>query len=131
MALPRVLVIDDDPGVQGVLRAYLEGEGYRVLSAAATLDPVDISQLRPTIINLDAWLGGRATGWDVLQTLNVIPGARSIPVMLCTEDDALVQREAERLGILAAGVLRKPFALNDVVAHAVAAGVPGTTSTRI
>jgi DNA-binding response OmpR family regulator len=60
----RILLIEDDPIIQALLRDLLEEEGYRVLVADATLDPVDVSQLRPALIVLDLWLGGSAWGLD-------------------------------------------------------------------
>ena len=123
MALPRVLVIDDDPAIQSPLRSVLEEEGYQVLSAASTVHPVDVSQLHPALIILDVWLDGHDSGWGLLQELKVTPGARQIPVMLCTGDGALLTREANRIHDLAAGILRKPFDLDDVVVR-VAACVP-------
>ena len=123
VALPRVLVIDDDPAIQSLLRSVLEDEGYQVLSAASTVHPVDVSQLHPALIILDIWLDGDDSGWGLLQELKVTPGARQIPVMLCTGDGALLTREADRIHDLAAGILRKPFDLDDVLAR-VAACVP-------
>ena len=124
VSLPRVLVIDDDPGVESLLRSVLEDEGYQVLSAASTVHPVDVSQLHPALIILDVWLSGNASGWDLLQELKVTPGARGIPVLLCTGDGGLLAREADQIFDLAAGILRKPFDLDEVVAR-VAACVRG------
>jgi DNA-binding response OmpR family regulator len=65
----RILLIEDDHVIQDLLRDLLEEEGYRVLVADATLDPVDVSQLRPDLILLDLWLGGGAWGLDWLREL--------------------------------------------------------------
>jgi DNA-binding response OmpR family regulator len=97
--------------------------GFKVLSAASTVHPVDVSQLHPALIILDVWLDGDDSGWGLLQELKVTPGARQIPVMLCTGDGALLTREANRIQDLASGILRKPFDLDDVLAR-VAACVP-------
>jgi two-component system, chemotaxis family, chemotaxis protein CheY len=118
----RVLIIDDDRIVQDLLRALLEEAGYRVLAADATLDPVDVSQLRPDLILLDLWFGGAAWGLDWLRELRVTPGARCIPVIVCTADASLAKREAEQLQALATDVILKPFDLDDVVTR-VAAGL--------
>jgi len=125
VSLPRVLVIDDDPEIQSLLRSVLEEEGYQVLSAASTVHPVDVSQLHPALIILDIWLSGNDSGWGLLQELKVTPGARRIPVLLCTGDGALLTREADRINDLAAGILRKPFDLDEVVLR-VATCLPGS-----
>jgi DNA-binding response OmpR family regulator len=118
----RVLLIEDDLIIQALLRDLLEEEGYRVLVADATLDPVDVSQLRPDLILLDLWLGGSAWGLDWLRELRATPGARCIPVIVCTADARQVQHEAEHLRVLAADVILKPFDIDDVVTR-VAAGL--------
>ena len=118
----RVLLIEDDRLIQTLLRDLLEEEGYRVLVADATLDPVDVSQLRPNLILLDLWFGGAAWGLDWLRELRATPGARCIPVIVCTADARLVQQEAEQLRALTTGVILKPFDIDDVVTR-VAAGL--------
>jgi DNA-binding response OmpR family regulator len=117
----RVLLIEDDPIIQDLLRELLEDEGYRVLVADATLDPMDVSQLRPNLVLLDLWFGGAAWGLDWLRELRVTPGARCIPVIVCTADARLAKREAEQLQTLAADVILKPFDLDDVVTRVAAA----------
>jgi len=119
---PRVLIIEDDRTIQDLLRDLLEDEGYRVLGADATLDPVDVLQLQPNLILLDLWFGGTAWGLDWLRELRVTPGTRCIPVIVCTGDARLVKREAEQLQTLATDVILKPFDLDDVLTR-VAAGL--------
>jgi DNA-binding response OmpR family regulator len=117
----RILLIEDELVIQDLLRDLLEEEGYRVLVADATLDPVDVSQLRPNLILLDLWFGGVAWGLDWLRELRVTPGARCIPVIVCTADARLARLEAEQLRVLAADVILKPFDLDDVVTRVAAA----------
>ncbi len=126
----RVLLIDDDLTIQDLLRGLLEEEGYRVLVADATLEPVDVSQLRPNLVLLDLWFGGAAWGLDWLRELRVTPGARGIPVIVCTADARLARREAEQLQTLAADVIFKPFDLDDVVTR-VAAGLSSRSARNL
>jgi DNA-binding response OmpR family regulator len=50
----RILLIDDDPSVHEVLRAYLEREGFLVYSAMNGRDGLDLTHLRqPALIILD------------------------------------------------------------------------------
>jgi DNA-binding response OmpR family regulator len=120
----RILLIEDELVIQDLLRDLLEEEGHRVLVTDATLDPVDVSQLRPNLILLDLWLGGVAWGLDWLRELRVTPGARCIPVIVCTADARLARLEAEQLRVLAADVILKPFDLDDVVTRVAAALLP-------
>ena len=117
----RVLLIEDDQLIQNLLRELLEEEGYRILVADATLDPVDVSQLRPNLILLDLWFGGAALGLDWLRELRVTPGARCVPVIVCTADARLARREAEQLQSLVADMILKPFDLDDIVTRVAAA----------
>jgi DNA-binding response OmpR family regulator len=117
----RALLIEDDLLIRNLLRELLAEEGHRVLVANATLDPVDVSQLRPNLILLDLWFGGAAWGMNWLRELGVTPGARRIPVIVCTADARLVRREAEQLRSLAADVILKPFDLDNVVMRVAAA----------
>ena len=111
----RILLMEDDPLIRDLLREVLEEEGYRVLTADATLDPVEVSQLRPDLILLDLWFGGAAWGLDWLRELRVTPGAHGIPVIICTGDARMARCEVDHLQALAADVILKPFDLDDVV----------------
>jgi CheY-like chemotaxis protein len=44
MSKGRVLFVDDDPGAQKLYRAYLQGEGYEVVTASSGLDGVEASE---------------------------------------------------------------------------------------
>lgn len=118
---PRLLIIEDDADLRSLLRAVLEEEDYTVLSADHTLSPDDVAQLRPDLIVLDLWLDGRDGGWGFLQELKVTPGARWIPVLVCTADAELVRREAGRLEALATDVVVKPFDLDEFLGRVAAA----------
>jgi DNA-binding response OmpR family regulator len=120
----RVLLVEDDAGVQHLLRDLLESEGYRVLSSAFPLDPIDVSQLRPALVVLDLWFDGLASGWDWLESMRVTPGARDIPVLICTADASVVTAQTHRLSDLGANVLLKPFDLDDLLARVAAACGP-------
>jgi DNA-binding response OmpR family regulator len=118
---PRILVIKDRHCVDRSLHEALEGAGYRVLSAPMTLDPVDLSQLRPALVVLDLSFDGETRGVHFLQSLQATPGARGIPVMICVPDARMAQGETGGIRNLAADVLLKPFDRDDFVARVAAA----------
>lgn len=122
MPTHRVLVIEDDPTVQAILGVALEDDGYQVLLLDAAVEPDDVLQLRPGVVVLDVWLDGEDSGWHFLRELKGNPDTHSIPVIICTGDRSLVQREATQLAELATGVLVKPFSL-DALSTQVAACV--------
>jgi DNA-binding response OmpR family regulator len=116
----RILVIKDHHCVDRSLHEVLEGAGYRVLSAPMTLDPIDLSQLRPALVVLDLAVNDQTRGLRFLQDLQETPGARDIPVMVCASEPLQI-RGSSGTGNLAADVLLKPFDRDDFVARVAAA----------
>ena len=110
----RVLVIEDDAVVRALLSLALEDEGWRVLETSHALDPTDIAQLRPDVVVLDLRLGGSDDGWQLLEDLRGTPGARAIPVVVCTGDRERARTESDLLLRLADRVLLKPFELDEL-----------------
>jgi len=126
MPSSRILVIEDDPDLSVLFHDILKEEGYRVLTASGPLDSVDISQLRPRLIVLDLWFGNKAGGWDQLHQLRATPGARDIPVLVCTADSRVAENATSCLRSLDADVILKPFDLDDFLGRVAATYGPGT-----
>ncbi len=125
---PRVLIVEDDPSVRGLLGAVLEEAGYRVLPTDHALDPVDVAQLRPDLVLLDLILHGTGAGWRLLHGLRALAGTAGLPIVVCTADHALAHREADRLRALGVGLVLKPFDLDDVLRRVLACR-PATADT--
>lgn len=113
MAGDLVLVIEDDPHVQEILRLYLEKDGYKV--AAATDGRQGLAMAResnPALIILDLMLPGLG-GWDLCRALRQ---ESQVPVIMLTakgEDyDKILGLE---LG--ADDYITKPFNPAEVVAR--------------
>jgi signal transduction histidine kinase/DNA-binding response OmpR family regulator len=84
---PTVLVIEDDPSAQELLRVHLESAGYGVLVTASGRQGLEwLSQLRPDAVILDILLP-EMDGWEVLQRMKGDPATRSIPVMVVSVVD--------------------------------------------
>lgn len=84
-----ILVIDDNEGWIGLLRRYLEGYNYLIVSASENEDSVQQAKdLRPALIILDVMMPQR-DGWELLQRLRMQPATANIPIIVCTVfDDA-------------------------------------------
>lgn len=113
MAGDLILVIEDDPHVQEILRLYLEKDGYKV--AAATDGRQGLAMAResnPALIILDLMLPGLG-GWDLCRALRQ---DSQVPVIMLTakgEDyDKILGLE---LG--ADDYITKPFNPAEVVAR--------------
>ncbi|MFH1723548.1 MAG: response regulator transcription factor [Elusimicrobiota bacterium] len=120
----RILVIDDDPQVQELIRFSLTSEGYQIFSAVSGREGSQKSQtLLPDLILLDMVLPD-LNGIEVLRLIQAHQKARWIPVIVLTglEDGA----EVIRCAIMALGAvsfLRKPVGseqLSETVASALA-----------
>ena len=88
---PLVLVIDDDPDTQEIMRRLLSKEGLRIASASTAETGVAAARdLRPAAITLDVMLPG-SDGWRVLSQLKADPVTADIPVIMLSmiEDKSL------------------------------------------
>ena len=64
----RILVVDDEEAICGVLSASLKDEGYEVMTARdgeSGLKAID--QFRPSVVLLDIWMPGEIDGLEVLK----------------------------------------------------------------
>lgn len=106
-----VLVVDDDPGVRGVLQRFLTEQGYTVATAADGESALRmIREAEPDLLLLDVYLPG-ISGIDVLYTLQ--SEGRVIPTLTFSgmPDDEMA-RETTLLG--AEDFIYKPFSLQDL-----------------
>ncbi|HET9625318.1 MAG TPA: response regulator [Kofleriaceae bacterium] len=82
-----VLIIDDDPMVQHLVRGQLETEQFRVVSASDGVEGLTLArELRPTVILLDIHLP-RLDGWTVLAELKSDPVLSQIPVIMMSVEE--------------------------------------------
>jgi len=109
----KVLVVDDDEKIVKVLMAYLEKEGYLVLTAKDGWEAVDKArQLRPDIVLLDVMLPS-LDGWGVCKEIR---RTSDVPIIMLTARDA----EADRIVGLELGAddyVVKPFSPKEVIAR--------------
>lgn len=82
-----VLIIDDDPMVQHLLRGHLESEEFRVLAAIDGIEGLTLArEVNPTVIILDIHLP-RLDGWTVLAELKSDPVLATIPVIMMSVEE--------------------------------------------
>ncbi len=114
----RVLVVEDDPDVAGVLHDLLTDEGYRVTVSSDGQSLAAAQANPPNLILLDVMMPGM-DGPEVCRRLQADPRTRAIPVVFITA--VAPSLTAQRLaGCQYAGIIRKPFTLDEVlttVAH--------------
>jgi len=82
-----VLVIDDDPNVQDILRSTLNTAGFDVICAESGVEGVRLArELSPVAITLDVVMQGM-DGWSILTQLKSQPDTKDIPIVLVTISD--------------------------------------------
>lgn len=107
---PLVLVVDDDAGVRELMQRFLEGKGYRVLTAADGEEGVAIARREsPAAITLDVVLPEQ-DGWEVLSALKSDPVTSRIPVVMVT----FIEERARGYSLGAADYLVKPVDWEDL-----------------
>ncbi|MHB8452385.1 MAG: response regulator [Mycobacteriales bacterium] len=115
MSGPRVLVVEDDPNVRGLLQTLLATEGYDVQTASdGVAGLVKASSTPPALVLLDVMMPDLG-GVRVLQELRGDPGLAQIPVVIVTGKlEALPGLRAE-LG--EDRVFAKPFEVEELLAR--------------
>ncbi len=79
-----VLLVDDDRKARGLLKTWLENEGYAVAQAASGDEGIKkAEELLPAVIVLDILMPDK-DGWQVLQELKSKPETRDIPVVIAS-----------------------------------------------
>ncbi|MCE7008521.1 response regulator transcription factor [Kibdelosporangium philippinense] len=111
---PRVLVVDDEPGVRRALQRGLAAEGMDVVVAADGPSALQVARTGSfDAILLDIMLPG-LSGYRVLQALRA-EGVRT-PVLLVSAKDGEID-QADGLDLGADGYLVKPFSFVVLVAQ--------------
>ncbi len=112
--MPRILVIEDEPGLQQVLDYNLRREGHEVLLAPSGAEGLRIaSEALPDLVLLD-WMLPDRSGTEVCRQLKGAPATTRIPVIFVTargdEVDRIVGFE-----VGAADYIVKPFSIRELV----------------
>ncbi len=112
--MPRILVIEDEPGLQQVLDYNLRREGHEVLLAPSGTEGLRIArEKRPDLVLLD-WMLPDRSGTEVCRLLKSTRSTSGIPVVFVTartdEVDRIVGFE-----VGAADYIVKPFSIRELV----------------
>ena len=112
--MKKILVIEDDPGIQLSLKDEFESEGFAVFSANNGLEGFEMAvQNTPDLIILDLMLPFM-NGYEVCKKLRL--GGNNVPVIMLTVKD----REVDKVLGLEFGAddyVTKPFSLRELLAR--------------
>ena len=105
IAAATVLVIDDDPVVQDLMKSFLGKEGYHVVVANGGEEGLaEARRHRPDVITLDVAMP-RMDGWTVLGAIKADPDLADIPVIMLT----MVDNKSMGYALGAADYMTKPL----------------------
>ena len=109
----RILIIDDEPWVHEVVRAYLERDGFIVYGASDGRDGMDLAMTkRPDLVVLDLMLPD-LTGEEICRRLRE---RSDVAILMLTAKSGEDQR-IEGLQLGADDYLTKPFSPRELVAR--------------
>lgn len=113
--MPRILVVDDDPGLRDLLQRYLTREGYRVEAVADGAGMrAALSRIPPQLVVLDLMLPGE-DGLSLVRALRA-GLAPSVPVLMLSARGEDVDRIIG-LEMGADDYLGKPFNPRELLAR--------------
>ena len=114
MTMQHLLVIDDDPGVTGLLKRVLSYEGFAVDTASSGPAGLSVAQeYYPDLVILDVMMPGM-DGLEVLRRLRAADP--QLPILMLTGKDA----PSDQVAGLESGAddyMVKPFSLDVLLAH--------------
>jgi excisionase family DNA binding protein len=104
---PSILIVDDDPGLRGFVRASLELEGYTVREAGSAEEGLlALEEESPDLILLDVMMP-KVDGWEMLRRVQERHGVGAIPVLMFSGKVDEGSADAASRG--AQGFIGKPF----------------------
>lgn len=113
MAMPVILVVEDEISIRNVIRTYLESENFRVVCAGDGSEALTLArELRPDLIILDLMLPG-IDGMEVTARLRQ---ESDVYILILTARTEEIDRVAG-LRIGADDYLTKPFSPRELVAR--------------
>jgi two-component system, OmpR family, response regulator MprA len=115
----RVLVADDDPLIQRLVRTHLDRAGFRVLMASDGEEALDVAVTeQPDLIVLDLMLPD-IDGMEICRRVRAMEAAYEqppVPVLMLTALDAVPDR-VSGLDAGADDYVPKPFAITELMAR--------------
>ena len=112
-AMHQVLIVEDDPSLQSVLRTFFEANGYRVVSATIALGGIHDARLHnPDVVIVDLGLPDR----DGVEVIRGIRTWSAMPILVLSARTV----EAQRLLAFDSGAddyVVKPFSAPELLAR--------------
>lgn len=114
--MPRILVVEDDPAIRGLVSDLLRDDGYQVDEATNGVEALEsVGQSRPDLIVLDLMMP-IMSGWQFVEECKRQGVCDNIPIVVTSASHDL-PRTAERLRSLGVRTsIAKPFDVEALLA---------------
>jgi two-component system response regulator RpaA len=111
--MAKIIVVDDDPAIQTLVKVNLEIQGHKVLTASDGVEGYALVQQElPDLVILDVMMPN-ADGYTVCQRLRKNPETEHIPVLMLTAL-GVVEDKVKGFDVGADDYLVKPFELPEL-----------------
>ncbi len=109
----KILIVEDEPDILGLLADHLGEEGYTTVTAGTGTEAiVQAKREQPDLILLDVMMPGMS-GFDVCNILRDLPETRTTPIIFLTAV-AEMSRKIMGLRLGASDYVTKPFDLREL-----------------
>ncbi len=116
MAAPLIAVVDDDPDILAMLDTLLTDAGYRTFLWPRGKDAhLQIRQIKPDLLIVDMWMEDRDAGRMVMGLMELDPGTRDIPVIVCSAHVRELRSRIHEFRGKGHVIMEKPFAIDDLL----------------
>lgn len=105
-----IVVADDDPAINNLLREILSEEGYQVHGCFTREEAARVIQrVVPDVAVIDMQMEARDSGLELLQSLRQHPQTMCLSIIICSADTFCLEQSSDQLLKLGAEIIPKPF----------------------
>src|SRR5689334_14813375 len=109
-----ILVLEDDPALQELLREVLADEGHLVIAADTLAGLLDAMPTAPDLLISDMLVDLEPVALEAIRAVRT-SADRAVPAIICTAAATHVEGAREQLEHLGAVVLAKPFSIDTLI----------------
>lgn len=111
----RILSIEDDPEMSGLLQLIFERQGHRVISVKSGEFGLEmLKSLQPDVLLLDLMLPD-VDGWEIYQQMKEDDDLAELPVIIVSARDAQQDARSGRFVIGHDRFVEKPFEVQNLI----------------
>lgn len=108
----KVVLIQDDKDILGIMDQVLQEEGFDV-TPSLTTEPIDkLEEIEPDVVIIDDHIKGRKKGSQVIEELKSDPGTEDLPAVLTSTSADLAQIAED---CQADDYIEKPFDIDHLI----------------